>query len=568
MLLESRTVSERKQVLQLVLKVGDAAIPSVIDRIKQGEAWYYLRNLALLVGKLGNEAHVNALQPLLGHEDVRVKREALNAIFKIGGAYRSEILLSALPRFNDSMKAQVVELLGKIEYQEADKPLLALLASRPFFHSRAREELEEKICVALAHIGSQRAIPVLGSIVEIEPSSGVEPYSARVKTAASNALAMIRRKQVQEGGKGDSDRARDTHVLESKVIEREELTESNLLRQEKLADQLVRDGNKQAAVRVLFNLVVEYAKGKNFKKAEAFRDKLFEVDSMALSEIVQANEIIDEEKRESIDQYHLKIWSDLYDTLSTEEANALYYAMENRKYDPDHAVFEQGNENRHLYFIDRGQLKTVYRQGGREILLKTLGRGDIAGSETFFSNTICTTSVITLSHTKLKLLDSGVVEKLKDEFPSLVSKLRFYCLKFEKVHDLLKKRDLDRRSQKRIEVQGKGMIQLLNAEKIPIGRPFGADFADISAGGLCFVIKLPNRKSARLLLGRHLHAKFTLATRQPKIKIDQSGTVSAVHSLPFDEYSIHVKLDRPLSQRVMREAMRFSHTGREGRPGP
>ena len=136
MLLESPTISERKQVLQLVLKVGDPAIPSVIERIEQGGTWYYLRNLALLLGKLGNEAHVNALQPLLGHEDVRVNREALNGIFKIGGEYRGEIFLSSLPRLNDSMKVQVVELLGKIGYQDADQTLLALLASRPFFHSK------------------------------------------------------------------------------------------------------------------------------------------------------------------------------------------------------------------------------------------------------------------------------------------------------------------------------------------------------------------------------------------------------------------------------------------------
>ena len=72
-----------------------------------------------------------------------------------------------------------------------------------------------------------------------------------------------------------------------------------LSHQEELIDQYVKENNKEAAVKLLFDLIVSYAKKKNFEKAETLREKLFEVDSMALNEIIKSGDIIEEEKTES-----------------------------------------------------------------------------------------------------------------------------------------------------------------------------------------------------------------------------------------------------------------------------
>ena len=81
------------------------------------------------------------------------------------------------------------------------------------------------------------------------------------------------------------------------------------------------------AVKALFDLIVECAKKKDFVKAEALREKLFEVAPMALNEITKSGDIIDEEKSQSIDDTHRETWSELYSTLTTEEANELYFAL-------------------------------------------------------------------------------------------------------------------------------------------------------------------------------------------------------------------------------------------------
>ena len=94
---------------------------------------------------------------------------------------------------------------------------------------------------------------------------------------------------------------------------------NNLLRYEELVDQHVRHDNKEAAVELLFDLILRHAREKNFEKAEALRERLFEVDPMSLTEIIKSAEIIEEEKNESIDPDHLDVWSGMYDLLTTEE---------------------------------------------------------------------------------------------------------------------------------------------------------------------------------------------------------------------------------------------------------
>lgn len=326
---------------------------------------------------------------------------------------------------------------------------------------------------------------------------------------------------------------------------------SDLSKKEKLVDQYVKRGNNEGAVKLLFDLIVTYAKKKDFVKAEVLREKLYEVDSMALNEIVRSGEIIEEEKSESIDQDHLVIWSKLYDILSEEQSNALYYSMKKATYDIDETIFEQGERNSSLYFINQGQLKLVYRDEEREVLLKTLGTGHIAGEDTFFFETVCTTSMITLSRVKLNFLEKDTLLKWRDEFPGIESRLQEYCLNFKKVHDLLKAKNLDRRSQKRVKVSGKGMIQLLGASGKPLGRAFKGELSDISVGGLSYVIRISKKETARLLLGRKMNIKFVLPLRNSKQKIDKNGTAIGVRAHPFDDYSIHIKFDELLDKKLL-----------------
>ena len=320
---------------------------------------------------------------------------------------------------------------------------------------------------------------------------------------------------------------------------------------EKLVDQHITDGDTNAAVKLLFKMIVQSAKEKNFSKAELLRERMLEVDPMALDEIISSAEIIEEGKSQSLDPIHMQIWSKLYDMLDTEEKNEFFYSMQDSILEVNKTVFSQGKLNTNLYLINQGQLKMIYQEKAGDVLLYTLGPGQLAGQENFFSNTVCTTSLISLSNVNLKYITKESLLKWKKEIPTLEQKLLDFCAGFPSATALLKSKKMDRRALKRVKLSGKGQIQLLNSSGEPIGKSFKGQLSDISVGGLSFEIRISKEETARLLLGRRVSIAFNTSKSMPGQMIDQSGIIVGVYPFPFEDYSIHVKFDKMLGQSVI-----------------
>jgi CRP-like cAMP-binding protein len=283
-----------------------------------------------------------------------------------------------------------------------------------------------------------------------------------------------------------------------------------------------------------------------FEQAEALRAKLFEVDSMALNEIVRTGEIIETEKSQAIDPVHLGIWSVFYENLTPDETNALFYELQPGEMPDNHMLFKQGEISSRLYFIDSGRLKMFYRQADKAILLKTIGPGDLIGEDAFFfADAFCTTSVITDTPVKFHILEKDHLAKLSNKFPGLEPKIKDYCLNLESVADLLKARSLERRVKERLNLPGKVIVQMFDNDKKPVGKPFRGELLDISASGLAFIIKT-TQKSAAGMLGRKLNMALSFAELASALKFKRIGTVVAINSEPFNEYIVHAEFAKNL----------------------
>lgn len=566
MLQESRDMSERAHILQTVSEIEQS--PNILaNKIREGGPWYYLRNLILMLGKAGKEKHLSVLTPLLKHEDFRVQRETLNSIYNIGGAKRGKIILSSLKNADERMKNNIVDMLGALQYEKAVPDLIEMLESKSLFSSKTGDKLKEKICMALGNIGSEQAISKLTSISTQKGLLGLKVFPENIKEAAENALIKYRNNQVRL----HKEKAETLTVVEP-VPQSEPGLEPKL---DSDPDSIPETKSKtigrnddtleETVVTLLFESIVKKAKEKNFEEAERLRNQLIEIDDMALDEIIKSGEIIEAEKNEStgIEQDHLGIWPELYDTLTPEEANALFDAMEEKEFETDQIVFKQGLQNDKLWFIRQGQLKLVFTRGERENLLKTIDPGDIAGQDTFFSISVCTTSLITLSPVKISFLNKKMLNLWNSEFPALESKLHDYCLSLDRVHDILKGKGMDRRTQKRIDFTGTVMVGLLSSSGAAPVKNFKGSMADVSIGGMSFIIKTPNRKNVSMLLGRKLKLEFYFPPllweelnsgvmlsanimKKSKAVINPIGMVIGVSHQLDNDYSIHIRFDKLL----------------------
>lgn len=323
-------------------------------------------------------------------------------------------------------------------------------------------------------------------------------------------------------------------------------------RREALVDEYISQNDTERACKLLFDLIVEYAREKNFQKAEALHEKLYAADPMSLTEIVRSGEIIEEEKSESVDQQHLDIWSDLYGSLSTAEGNALYYSMKSKLFQAGEPIMEQGKLNSRLFFINKGEVKALFNQGGKENLIKLLAAGDIIGQEPFFSATVCTVSMIPLSSVKTTYLEIDVLKKWKNEVPALESKLYDYSIKNDLVKKALEVKAIERRSDKRVNLSGTVLFQLLDKAGKPMGKGYKGELSDLSAGGVSFIIKSSKKETVRMLLGRRLKISFRLPMKHNTYhNVEQLMTVIAAQPQVFDDYSIHLKFDTKWAQKMI-----------------
>lgn len=319
-------------------------------------------------------------------------------------------------------------------------------------------------------------------------------------------------------------------------------------------ESFVRQGRKAEAVELIFNLIVENAKAKNFPAAYALREKLFEVDAMALVEIIKSAEIIEAEKGGAIEKRHLEIWRKLYSTLMPEEANALYFKLKPAVYDTGAAIFRQGHKNHCLYFIDQGVLNLVCREGSTERLIRSAGPGTLAGGDSFFTVSVCTTSLLCRSRSSLRALHHEDFTELRRSMPSLAVKLEDYFSKTTKDHELLKEQDINRRHHLRVKISGVMHFFILNAEGVPIADTFKGALSDISLGGISFFIKITNPKIPHMLLGRKVRVEFSIPAGQSGIEVVETGVVIGVVDHFFNNYSVHLKFARELPESLIEKA--------------
>ncbi len=190
---------ERVRIIHLIRKLGHKAIPAIKERISNINApWYYLRNLAYILGHIGNESSAYILHPLLLHKNEKVRMEALKSVYNTGGNQRGQLLLAVLPQADDELRLNIIEMLGKLRFTNAVINLIDILKNKTLTSKDDHLTLQVKVCDALGAIGSPDAIPLLMEISESKSFLGIGSYPTEVKYAAKRALASIERKQKED----------------------------------------------------------------------------------------------------------------------------------------------------------------------------------------------------------------------------------------------------------------------------------------------------------------------------------------------------------------------------------
>jgi CRP-like cAMP-binding protein len=285
---------------------------------------------------------------------------------------------------------------------------------------------------------------------------------------------------------------------------------------------------------------------------ESMRELLLYLDLEPFSDTGIPRQVIRNQSCRPISEGVIANWYDLYNQLTTEEFYCIFEALEDWTYCPGQLVYRQGEKNDNLYFIHRGHLKVICNCRCRKILIKTITGGQIAGEDSFFTTTVNNASLVALSEVILGVLKKESLDRVRNDFPSLEQKLHDYVKRYKSVGELVRERQLERRSGERRSFSGQGVVSLFGPSGEWSRKGFYATFSDISCGGLAFLVRIPRREAARELLGQKLRI-FPRITPDGNLGLDLTGTVVSVSFLTLHDCSVHVKFNKSLSVAELNE---------------
>jgi HEAT repeat protein len=144
---------------------------------------------------------------VLRHKDVRVRRETIRALTKIGGQSAVGILLRAVEEADPDLRRQALLSLGAMKNPAAVPTLLRLLTQPDLLLKKV--DVRKEAARALGEIGSPEATPALVDILRHRRFWGRSTYD-ELRTVAAQALGDLRDPAaIQALEKATGDRSND-----------------------------------------------------------------------------------------------------------------------------------------------------------------------------------------------------------------------------------------------------------------------------------------------------------------------------------------------------------------------
>ena len=201
---ELKNSKTRRVICDALAEIGKNAIELIAPFIDD-RRWFLVRNVTYILGRIAKEPAFPYIQKALNHEDLRVRREAIQALGLIGSPKAVGLLVRSLSDEDVRIRSMAAINLGKVGKAAGLVPLLEMVQSKEF---QRREPPEVKAFFdAIGMVGSNEATPVLQQLLERKSLFG-RGKADEMRIGAAAALAMIgtpEAKAILESGKESKD---------------------------------------------------------------------------------------------------------------------------------------------------------------------------------------------------------------------------------------------------------------------------------------------------------------------------------------------------------------------------
>ena len=552
-IIESHNRKERLAIIDLIKLFGGDSIPVLLKCLKTDPSWSVVRNVIFILTQIGGLDLYKDIEVYCRYPDERVQLEVLRFIAKFDGEEKRHHLINALVFVGERLKIHVLRLLTEQDIRNEDtfNAIRDLANMRGGFSASIGTELLSAIITSLKFFPFPDSVELL---TEMKNDYSKSLGGSQIVLLVDEALNMIEpqiRHSHQEQGSVEDMVSFDSDPMVKRVA----FTVMNDI--EKQIEWHMKKGQQKEAGGLIYDQAVNYLNQKNYAVAEMLRDRLLEVNPLALSEVIQLGELIEEHKSNSITSHHVEIWNELYEEMTSEEFSTLYYALRQENYNKGDVVVKSGETDTNLYFVNSGYLSLSCNVSGSDVFLKRMQPSDILGGDQFFSSSVWTVTLKALSVVQLHVLDQSKWMEVIAVEPGIEDKLQRYCEKYKEIAKLLQMSGDDRREYPRHPVCLITKNMLLDPYGKKGKRNFNGELRDISKAGLAFTVRIAKKENAKLLLGRQI---ITTVSVDGQELSPCTGVIVGVkiHDPQMFDFSVHVKLSKKIDDKSFQKIVETS----------
>lgn len=155
---EVQEIKYRKVMIDALVVLGRDNIDVLAAGLKD-KRWFVVRNVAAILGRIGDKAALEHLRQAMNHPEPRVRREIIRSLGLVGGPKAGELLLQAMEDPDPQIRVAALRYLPAVPSSTVLDSLVEVI-TRPDFGDRALTE-KRVIFEVLAEIGQDRALPFM-----------------------------------------------------------------------------------------------------------------------------------------------------------------------------------------------------------------------------------------------------------------------------------------------------------------------------------------------------------------------------------------------------------------------
>ncbi|OGP14210.1 MAG: hypothetical protein A2052_01590 [Deltaproteobacteria bacterium GWA2_54_12] len=161
-IIEAPEAATRRHLFNALVRFGSRLRPLAEARLGH-PAWFVCRQMVSLLGDVGGQEALPALEAAYRHEEPRVKKEVMKSLVKIGTPRAAAFLIEKLREEDPSLMAQAIISLGMLKDPASIEPLAEIASKRENFSDLM--ESQKEAVKALGIIGDGKAVPHLVKIL-------------------------------------------------------------------------------------------------------------------------------------------------------------------------------------------------------------------------------------------------------------------------------------------------------------------------------------------------------------------------------------------------------------------